>query len=531
MIAKGASRSGPRQLAVYLMRVERWATGEPVVLLEFQSPWSNTLNFRKDSDDVWQMSNPLALEHSAEQLIEGFRDWQILTEGTKQGRDGLYHAEISPAPHYADTMTAAQWKRAADILGEELGLQNQPRAIVLHGGTDGRKHMHIVWQRTDVETMKIIPDAYNYIAHEKASHRMELEFGHEFVPGKHAKRDRKRQEEFPRQKLTQDEDQYQKRTGLKKDDRVKEVAALHASADNGPAFKAALEDAGYILAKGERGYVVVDRKGGHSVLSRNVGLKKKEIEAFMMGVELAKLPTIEEAKAVQAERRKNVSKSNALPEAETQAEEKGVDASKFLPQPTQEQPKPIQPEVDAELEALKKSIATRQAQDIEKWAKYHAHQVRQKEHELDILYRDKGAEFDAMQQRERDRLKAKHAENRTGIKGIMEAIENRWNPALGADKAKQKRRETAQLKRRQEQERKDYLALMEQNRQLEIENLRERQALQRQDQARKYAEEWERYIREHHEAKRLREEIEEQEKERKRNESLRDGPPPPKLGK
>jgi len=55
---------------------------------------------------------------------------------------------------------------------------------------------------------------------------------------------------------------------------------------------------------GDRGYIVVDQKGGHSVLSRNVGLKKKEIEAFMAGVELDKLPTIEEAKALQAERRK-----------------------------------------------------------------------------------------------------------------------------------------------------------------------------------------------------------------------------------
>ena len=37
MIAKGASRNNPRQLAVYLMRVERYETGEPVALLEFQS--------------------------------------------------------------------------------------------------------------------------------------------------------------------------------------------------------------------------------------------------------------------------------------------------------------------------------------------------------------------------------------------------------------------------------------------------------------------------------------------------------------
>lgn len=519
MIAKGAARSGPRQLAVYLMRVERWDTGEPAELLELQSPWAAGV----DDDDR---------ERTAGQLIESFRDWQTLVEGTRQGRDGLYHAEINPEAHYAREMTPEEWKRAADILGEELGLADQPRAIVLHAGKDDRPHIHVVWCRTDIDTMKVVSDGYNYVAHERASMRMEKEFGHEFIPGKHAKRDRKLQEEFPRQKLNQDEDQYQKRTGLKKEDRVKEISALHAAADNGASFKAALEDAGYILAKGDRGYVVVDRKGGHSVLSRNVGLKKKELEAFMKGVGLDTLPNIEEAKAIQSERRKTVSKSDAQPVPEKQPEEKGVDASKFLsPETTREQPKTIQALEDAELEALKKKLAARQAQDIEKWAEYHAHQLRQKEYELDILYRDKGADFDAMQQQERDALKAKHAEQRTGLKGIMEAIENRWNPTLAAAKKNERRREIAQLKRRQEQERKDYVALIEQNRQLEIDNLREQQALQRQDHARKYAEEWERYIREHHDAKHLREEIEAEEIERERNESLRDGLPPPKLGK
>ena len=44
MIAKGASRSGPRQLAVYLMRVERYETGEPVELLELQFPLGVSLD-------------------------------------------------------------------------------------------------------------------------------------------------------------------------------------------------------------------------------------------------------------------------------------------------------------------------------------------------------------------------------------------------------------------------------------------------------------------------------------------------------
>jgi hypothetical protein len=521
MIAKGASRSGPRQLAVYLMRVERWDTGEPAELLELLSPWAAGI----DGGDR---------HHTADRLIEAFRDWQTLVEGTKQGRDGLYHAEINPEAHYAKNMTPEEWKRTADILAEELGLQGQPRALVLHAGKDDRPHLHVVWQRTDVEKMKVISDGYNYIAHERASHRMEKEFGHEFIPGKHAKRDRKRQKDFPREKLTQAEDQYQKGTGLSKEDRTKEIAALKAAADNGPAFKAALEDAGYILAKGDRGYVVVDQKGGHSVLSRNVGLKKKEIEAFMAGVELDKLPTVEKAKAVQADRRKIVSKSEAQP-PEQKPEEKGVEASKFLEdQAAKKQPEAVQPQEDAGLEALKKKLAARQVQEMEKWAQYQAHELRQKEHELDVWYRDKVADFDALQQKERDALNARLAEKRTGIKGFIEALENRLNPTLAAEKAKERRSEIALLKRRQEKERADYLALQEQSRQLEIENLKERQALRRQDEAKKHTEEYERYTREYHDAKRIRQEVEAErrkEEERERNESLRDGPPPPELGK
>ena len=99
-------------------------------------------------------------------------------------------------------MTPEQWKRAADILGEELGLQDQPRALVLHAGKeekDDRPHLHVVWSRTDIDEMKLVSDSYNYQAHERASQRMEQEFGQEFVPGKHAKRDREKQPEFPRE--------------------------------------------------------------------------------------------------------------------------------------------------------------------------------------------------------------------------------------------------------------------------------------------------------------------------------------------
>lgn len=64
-------------------------------------------------------------------------------------------------------VTPQQWERTADVLEEELGLQGHPRAIVLHE-KDGRVHVHVVWQRTDIETMTLVSDSWNYLAHEKA---------------------------------------------------------------------------------------------------------------------------------------------------------------------------------------------------------------------------------------------------------------------------------------------------------------------------------------------------------------------------
>ena len=566
MIAKGSSRSGPKQLATYLMRVGRYDTGEPAELIELRSPWVVENDSR---------------EHAARQLIETFRDWQALADGT-QGDYGLYHAQISPAPKYATGMTPEQWKRAADILGEELGLHDQPRALVLHAGKDDRPHLHVVWSRTDIDEMKLRSDSFNYQAHERASHRMELEFGQEFVPGKHAKRDREKQAEFPREEYSQDEDQQAKRAGQSVADRKAEIAALREAADNGQAFRAALEEAGYLLAKGDRGYIIVDEAGDTSVLSRNLGMKKKEIEAFMAGVELDKLPTIKEAQALQETRQQErkvieaqkpeqetTQPAPATPEApgrletgsETSkflppdlaqkleesaraladAQKQAPEASKFLtpPPPPEKSPeapapeKPAQPPEDPELTALKKALAERHAKEVQKWAEYNALELQRLEYDLTELNEEKAKDFAALQDVAMGALKDRLKEERTGLKGALNAIQSKLNPTLAAERAKERRREIGQLKARQERELKDYLALIEQTKELEIENLKERQALQSSDRERKHEEEQETNIRDHHEAQRLRAELEAKRihEELEKNDNLRDGPPPPRRGK
>lgn len=498
MIVKGKARSGPAQLAAYLLRQD---DKERPVLIEL---WDG-------SDD----------------LRKAFTTWHAIGEGTR-GEHTLYHAQIAPEARYQ--MTPEQWKRSAEILAEALGMQDHPRAIIVHDGGD-KPHAHVVFQRADAATMTMWDDGYNYLKHERASQRMEEEFAHEPVPGKHAKRDRKKQPEFPRAELTTDEAQQEKRSGLSKEERVAQITALYRSADSGPALKAALEDAGYVLAKGDRGYVVVDETGGQSVLTRNTGLKKKELESFMAGVPLDSLPTVDAAKDLQKAAR--MSAASPIPaEAETvrpmEGPDRGVEASKFLPPRTAEQqPAPLTAPQDPELAAILKSLAERQEQEAQKHRDLHAHQLRQQEYDLDHELKEKLDGFEAIQDEQRKALKERHAERRSGLGGFIDALQSRLNPVLAAEQAKERRRERQQLERRLQKERKDYLALLEQTKQLEIENLKERQARQMRDLATSNGEEKDRYIREHQDAQRILAELQEQQ----RQEALRRGPEPPTRSK
>jgi len=242
MIIKGGSRSGPEQLAKHLQRRD---TNEMVDVLELQSPALN--------------------------LSEAFRDWQTLSEGTR-GTKGLYHVNIDPAQEYV--MSPEQWQRCVEVLEKELGFEGQPRAVVMHQ-KHGRQHLHVVWARTDLDTMTLRSDSMNYPAHERASMALELEFGHELVPGKHAKRDREKQPEFPNAALNHAEWQQAERTGIKPADRKDQITALKQASDNAEAFKAALEEQGYMLAQGNRrDFVLIDQAGEVYSLTRQIhGMK------------------------------------------------------------------------------------------------------------------------------------------------------------------------------------------------------------------------------------------------------------------
>jgi hypothetical protein len=418
--------------------------------------------------------------------------------------------------------------------------------------------------------MKLISDSYNYVAHERASALMEKEFGQEFVPGKHVKRDRERQPEFPQERMSQDEAQQAARLGVTKEERIAQLAEIRKSCDDGLAFKNALEDAGYVLAKGDRrGFVLVDQQGEIFSLSKHLPhLKRKEYNAFMASVDPAALPSVDEAKAFQ-EAREQARQAAANVEPPAEAKKKAPEASKFLtpeaaqkleppppapPQPENEavsqQPTATPPEPpaskflpppadqkppaeDPELIALKKAIAQRQAEDAQKWTEYNALEYRQKDFELGNAGATKLEDFDLRQQEERDALFERLNERRKGVWGVIDAIQARLNPVEAAEKAAARRKEIDQLRRRQEIERRDHIRLLEQTRQMELDALRERQLEQQRSREKQYAEDRERYIRERQDAKRILAEQEAKriQKELEKAQDKKKGPPPPTMGK
>lgn len=461
MIIKGKSRGSPAQLARHLLRTD---TNETVEIIQLDSPTGN--------------------------LREAFRDWQLISTGT-QGSKGLYHANISPDARYA--MTPEQWQRAVDVLEKELGFDGQPRAVVVHEKHD-RQHIHVVWQRTDIDTMKMIPDSFNYVAHERASLALEKEFGHEIVPGKHAKRDREQQPEFPQAEISHAEWQQAERAEVDPHAFKDAITAIYKSCDTAPAFQAALGEHGLMLAKGDRrDYVLVDMDGQIYSLSRQIkDVPSKDLRAFMAGIDKSTVPTVEEAKTVQAERENAPDKT---------------------------------PPKNEEVAALEQALRDRHADEARELRQRQDAEYQQTARVLADEAREKLAHFDALQQAAKELFIRETYRAETGFKALIETIKETVSPKILAEKAEARAEAVAAFKQQQADEREERVAELDGEQAADLAELTERHRQQQREHDAGYEEERDRYLREHEAAAKLLAEIEERRRlqEEQRN---RDGPEP-----
>lgn len=211
----------------------------------------------------------------------------------------LYHASISPEAQRP--LAEDQIRLAADTLERKLGLQGQPRVIVVHR-KQGRQHLHVVWSRVDLERQRIISDAWSYRAHEEAARELEAAFGHRVIQGAHVPPSAPRR----RQRAPKDHEYRQaERSGRSAAEVSAQLTALWQGSRDAEAFRKKLQEAGYVLARGDRRlFVVIDSAGNAHSLARRLGMRSRDLAARLGTSCIEGLPSVTEARNLASRRGK-----------------------------------------------------------------------------------------------------------------------------------------------------------------------------------------------------------------------------------
>lgn len=273
MIPKASQRGGGKDLATHLLNA-----------------------FDNELVEVAEVSGAIAPD-----LHGAFAEWEAIATGLTKCRNYLYSLSVNPDLGQGQ-LSRAQYMDYVDRVEKALGLSGQPRAVVYHI-KNGREHCHVVWSRIDYQNEKAVHLAFDreklmMVTRQFArEHGLELPEG--YGPGRFDER---------RQKVSLYERAQERATGLSKEERQLQVTQAWRQSDSPKAFVRALEDLGYVLATGNRPYVLVDIYGGMNALPKLIddrSVRTKDIRAFLeKEFPPESLPTVEEAKALVAQHRK-----------------------------------------------------------------------------------------------------------------------------------------------------------------------------------------------------------------------------------
>lgn len=254
MILKASQRGGARQLASHLLN-------------------------DKDNDHVTVAE---VRGFVSDDLYGAMAETVGVSKGTRC-RQPVFSLSMSP-PKDA-VVTPEEFVQVADRAGEALGLDKQPRAIVIHE-KDGRMHAHVVWSRIDPEAMKAVnlPHFKNKLR--SLSKELFLENGWELPEG-HKTNGHRSPLNF-----TLAEWQQAQRLDLDPRELKQIFQGAWAQSDNLNSFKNALEEHGYFLAQGDRrGVVALDINGEVFSVARAICVKSKDVAQKLQGFE--SLPGVE----------------------------------------------------------------------------------------------------------------------------------------------------------------------------------------------------------------------------------------------
>ncbi|MDR6770742.1 hypothetical protein [Azospirillum sp. BE72] len=292
MIVKTSQRSGSGWLAAHLTRTDtneavRIVGGRSVIALDVRCAL-------RQFDAQWRVSPTRA-------------------------RDFLIHAVLSPHHPLSD----GEWAEAWDLYESQHVLIGQPYIEVEHAkpGETGRpSHRHRVYLRIRQDG-RAIPLNHSYCVNEVVARLCELRFGHPLTKGAHNRAVVAHLEQNgyseeadqlrglttrrrPRAARSESEAQQESRSGCSKAAAAEIVVAAWRSADGPHARRAALAEAGFDLARGDRRDTVlaVDTDGESWALHRLLGTGERgawtaaRVRRDLEGV-IDALPSVEELRS------------------------------------------------------------------------------------------------------------------------------------------------------------------------------------------------------------------------------------------
>lgn len=257
MILKGTERGGARKLAAHLLN-------------------------DRDNDHIEVAS----LKGFAANDLTGAMDEAFFVASATKCQNFLFSLSLNPPQDQdvgIDTL-----KDAAERAGKALGLDGQPMAIVVHE-KNGRRHAHAVWSRIDGDKLKAINLPFFKDRLNALSKELYLENGWELPEGH-------RQNGWANP-LNFSLAEWQQAKRLDLDPRELRQAFQDAwrQSDSGPAFRAALEERGFFLARGDRrGFVALDIYGEAHSVSRMTGAKTKALEERLGSPD--RLPSVDQTR-------------------------------------------------------------------------------------------------------------------------------------------------------------------------------------------------------------------------------------------
>lgn len=221
---------------------------------------------------------------TADTILGALREAEAISRGTRC-RQFLYSLSLSPPEK--ESVPVAAFEKAIEQVEAKLGLVSHPRIVVFHE-KHGRRHAHCIWSRIDAESMTAVRMSHDRFKLGDISRQLYMEHGWKMPEGLI--------DPALRDPLTFDRKKWflAKRAGKDPRDVKAAFQQCWAAADSGKAFRQALEQRGYYLARGDRRAVVaVDTNGEVYAVARWVGVRTKEVVTRLGDLEM--LPSVQEA--------------------------------------------------------------------------------------------------------------------------------------------------------------------------------------------------------------------------------------------